>query len=601
MASSSRSPQEYDIPSSSGKVQIVILASEWGSSKGGVSTINRELAIQFAKLPDFEVTFFLPKCSPENKAETLSQFGISIVEAERRPGFEDLEWLSFPPDEMQIDVILGHGVKLGRQAQIIRNSHRCKWVQVIHTDPEELGMFKCYENPISKGAKKHHVEVELCQMADLVVGVGPKLTEAYRRYLSWCKENQDVFEFTPGVFDDFASVQHVSQKRKRCTVLLFGRGDDEDFLLKGFDIAAKSVAALNDTILLFVGAPIEKEDGIAKRFLDFGIPEKRLKVRSFVDSRESLKRLFCEVDLVLMPSRTEGFGLTGLEALSAGLPVVVSKNSGFGEALHSVPFGHFFVIDSEDPNVWTGAIKGIWNRDRQVQLDEARILRDIYGERYNWSAQCKDLCKKMAYRLVNREGSSDKEQMLLQGGVETERNKYCDQDKADSSGKLQISVQEGTERKRRAPNEVKPDSSDKERMLLQGGVGTKRIKFNDQDKAEKGEKRLLEPSVAPSPQKPAREKDKCRDVAELPGGEYERRPQIRLNDNDKNPYEYYNYIDNDVDHFDDVYEDDDDDDDDSDDGEDIDYSFYDSYVDEMDNVDKIDEDSSDDSDSSDDY
>lgn len=91
------------------------------------------------------------------------------------------------------------------------------------------------------------------------------------------------------------------------------------------------------------------------------------------------------------------------------------------------------------------------------------------------------------------------------------------------------------------------------------------------------------------------------DVAELPGGEYERRPQIRLNDNDKNPCEYHNYIDNDVDHFDDVYEDDDDDDDDSDDGEDIDYSFYGSYMDEMNDVDKIGEDSSDDSDSSDDY
>ena len=56
-------------------------------------------------------------------------------------------------------------------------------------------------------------------------------------------------------------------------------------------------------------------------------------MRGYEDSREDLKRLFCEVELVLMPSRTEGFGLTGLESLSAGLPVLVSKNSGFGEAL----------------------------------------------------------------------------------------------------------------------------------------------------------------------------------------------------------------------------------------------------------------------------
>ena len=42
-----------------------------------------------------------------------------------------------------------------------------------------------------------------------------------------------------------------------------------------------------------------------------------------------------------MPSRTEGFGLTGLEAMSAGLPVLVSSNSGTGKALRSAAFGFF--------------------------------------------------------------------------------------------------------------------------------------------------------------------------------------------------------------------------------------------------------------------
>ena len=41
--------------------------------------------------------------------------------------------------------------------------------------------------------------------------------------------------------------------------------------------------------------------------------------------------------------------MTGLEALSAGLPVVVGHNSGFGEALCSIPFGSSFVVNSEDP------------------------------------------------------------------------------------------------------------------------------------------------------------------------------------------------------------------------------------------------------------
>ena len=275
---------------------------------------------------------------------------------------------------------------------------------MVHTDPEKLGMFKCYENPISKGEQKHHVEVELCQMADLVVGVGPKLTEAFRKYLRWCKKDQDVFEFTPSVFNDFASVKQALNERKAHSVLVFGRGDDEDFELKGFDIAARSVAALPDTDLVFVGAPDGKEEEIAKRLLDSGIPKGHLTVRGFKD-RESLKRLFCEVDLVLMPSRTEGFGLTGLEALSGGLPVIVSKNSGFGEALGNIPGSSSFVMDSEDPSAWTAAIKGIWKKDRQTRLDETKVLRDSYGKRYSWSEQCENLIEKMGSLLENKQGT----------------------------------------------------------------------------------------------------------------------------------------------------------------------------------------------------
>ena len=101
-----------------------------------------------------------------------------------------------------------------------------------------------------------------------------------------------------------------------------------------------------------------------------------------------------------MPSRTEGFGLTGLEALSAGLPVIINKNSHFGEFLGSVRFGSFFVIHPEDPSEFTAAIKGIWNRDRKSQLDEVKAVQGSYGKRYSWSKQCKGLIEKMVIKLV---------------------------------------------------------------------------------------------------------------------------------------------------------------------------------------------------------
>ena len=335
-----------------------------------------------------EITFVLSICSEQDKKEARSH-NVNVVEAKRRPGFEELQWLGFPPAHLQIDVTGGHGVKLGRLAQNRRDSHKSKWVQVVHTDPEELGMFVSYSNPISKGKEKHKIEVELCEIANRVIGVGPKLTEAFHSY------HHRSLNISPGVFHELTSVQHVPDERKHFSILVFGPGDTEDFAPEGFDTVANAVASLPGTQLVFVGAPDGKHEEIANRLVECGISASCLRVRDYIESRERLKQLFCEVDMVLMPSRTEGFGLTGLEALSVGLPVLVSENSGFEEALSKVPFGSTFVIDSEDREVWAAAIKDTWGKDRKSRLEEAERLRDCFEKKYSWAKQSKDLLDKM--------------------------------------------------------------------------------------------------------------------------------------------------------------------------------------------------------------
>ena len=395
MAASLQKAQIYDDRlHGTRKVKVTILASEWESSNEGLSTLNRELAIQLAKFPELEITFFLPKCSQQDKKEAL-EYNVKIAEAKPVPGMEQLNWLCFPPNDLQIDIIVGHGAELGSPAYAITRNKKCKWVQVVHSDPEELGMFKNNSNPISKGVEKHRTEVELCEMADHVVGVGAKLSEAFRSYLRGCKKDDNVLEFIPGVFEEFVAVNQDPSERQQRSVLMFGRGDVEDFQLKGFDIAGKAIAELKNTRLVFVGAPDGKHEEIANRLIDCGVPASRLRVREYVQDRESLKRLFQEMDLVVMPSRTEGFGLTGLVAMSAGLPVLVSRNSGFGKALRNAAFGSSFVIDSEDHAIWTLAIQNIWSKDRECRLEEAVALRDSYGRKYDWAKQTKELVDRM--------------------------------------------------------------------------------------------------------------------------------------------------------------------------------------------------------------
>ena len=344
-----------------------------------------------------EVSVFLPQCNEEDRNNAASHH-VQLVEAEKVVGWNPVDWLINVPDGHVIDCVVGHGVSLGRQVQVIRKRHHCKWIQVVHTVPEELGMYKS----IPQGGQLQKAELELCKMADQIIAIGPKLANAYEHYLRGSIQDQNVFELTPSIFTEFLDVMQATEEGRFFHVVVIGSGDScEDFMVKGFDIVAEAFAELKDKSykLKFVGAPRGKEDEIAHKLLQHGIDRTQLTVHASWDSREALATLFCEMDLAIMPPRVEGFGVSTLEALSAGLPVLVSSNSGLGEALKKVPFGSQCVLDSEDPEVWAKKIKEVRHKKREVRLREARFLREKYLEKYSWEGPIGSLVEKM-YSLV---------------------------------------------------------------------------------------------------------------------------------------------------------------------------------------------------------
>ena len=389
-------------------MKVTILADEWNSLKGGLSTFNRELAIHLAGRSDTQVTLLVPHgaCGEEEKA-AAAEDSVTIIEAKKRVACSPLVELFFPPRNLGIDVVIGHGAKLGHPAQIIRESHDCKWIQVVHTAPDKLGMYKGYSGAITQSEEKNQLEVSLCEIADLVTAVGPKLKGFYSNRLRSYEKEQNVVQFTPGIMKDLTDVELSLEENDEFQVLMFGRGDDEDFELKGYDIAAeafKSHELKNDSYhLTFVGAAPGKQDEFAAKVLQHGISENQLSVKEYIKDRNRLKELLLRMDLVIMPSRTEGFGLTALEALSAGLPVLAGHNSGFSEALRKVEFGELCVVKSDEPEDWSKAIKMVRQKERKKRLKEMQRLRESYGKIYNWEEQCEILVREMRRKLFGKQ------------------------------------------------------------------------------------------------------------------------------------------------------------------------------------------------------
>ena len=256
-------------------IDAMFLCDEWKSSKGGLSTFNREFAINLAETTagSMKIHCYVSN-SDDRDREDAEQHGVNLIKARSVPGSADpLECLKFPPSQLpNPHLVIGHGRKLGIPAYFLAQSTKCKWVQFVHVYCEDLGKYKesatAAEDTIEENEKKHKMEIELCKAADAVVAVGSRLQQKYSRSLP----NVEVEIITPGIVGKFCNESVESREHagvllrtlnafksymfmKTFNVFMFGRATFEDLTLKGYDIVANAIGSLGEEFeLTFVGS-----------------------------------------------------------------------------------------------------------------------------------------------------------------------------------------------------------------------------------------------------------------------------------------------------------------------------------------------------------
>lgn len=126
-----------------------------------------------------------------------------------------------------------------------------------------------------------------------------------------------------------------------------------------------------DAIFVKVGRVTPEQ---SQMMADLGLLDYYRPMSSISDDR--LNDLYNAVDVMLFPSKYEGYGLPPAEAMRTGLPVVISN----AEALLEVTAGLAPSFQPDDVDGMADAIRRIWEgRDhRELNTEGARILAETY-------------------------------------------------------------------------------------------------------------------------------------------------------------------------------------------------------------------------------
>jgi len=116
-------------------------------------------------------------------------------------------------------------------------------------------------------------------------------------------------------------------------ILYFGRLTSQKGGKFFIEVASKVLRVQKDTVFSVVGTG-EQLFEMQNMTNELGIGD-HVKFEGFVNFEESAK-YYRDSDIFVLPAVSEPFGMTVLESLISGTPVVISKTTGVGEALRNV-------------------------------------------------------------------------------------------------------------------------------------------------------------------------------------------------------------------------------------------------------------------------
>ena len=332
---------------------IIVFSSSWGTRYGGIDSFNYDFCIAIADILKSEKPKLCVVCilNEGNSAEVQEAKSFDVI-CQPLPHVTDSaldfslidRWLKGA--EIEPVYVLGHDVHTGFRANNFASFFGIKCAIFHHMNyraykPEDYTAVKRQENIFSKDD------------IDIVFAVGPKLKESAESILNKVNGNERVIELLPGVSDRQQYI--TAQTPPNFLAITLGRVNLENDLVKQIKLAVASFGrAVLDaphlirdrqpslTIIGLSGEEINKaskeeiskdKKSLQKLANDYANGNAPVGPWPYERDRGVLFSELANKTVCMVLSWYEGFSLVGLEAISVGVPLILSRNTGLYKAL----------------------------------------------------------------------------------------------------------------------------------------------------------------------------------------------------------------------------------------------------------------------------
>ncbi|MDE7379642.1 MAG: glycosyltransferase family 4 protein [Clostridia bacterium] len=401
---------------------LIFFSDEWGNQFGGINTFNYSLCTNLRTYIAEEAKttgLIVATCGVTEtiKDEFSNVANVSMLNFSLND-FNDaskvakilkktINTFQLGTEDRNEIFCCGHDIITGEVAENCASELNAKSVVFHHM------AYKEYYGELAKDEtsllEKINKQSTIITNADIVLGIGPKLENSAKSIVNLADANTIVKCMIPG----FDGIKTGTINRNQFTIFFSGRIEPNNDVIKQYGLVVKAFCELleenrishNSQLILCGIAGEEAEKKIAE--IKNSITQKVAYILTFsyLDHEKAINFLR-GANVAVMPSFDEGFGLTGLEAIGAAVPLILSKNSGLYQFLNAQSLSnHIKSVDiSGDDNP---SLEQIKRRLLEIKDDEnscrrsAAELKDALDE-FSWKNIVERLLKFLSYSKYDK-------------------------------------------------------------------------------------------------------------------------------------------------------------------------------------------------------